>query len=139
MKTKLGIIAAILVVTLAGEVYAKSSNSLGYQVVSGSSDEMNLEITADIPSSGMFLGVTFYPPNVKNTAKEGVVKIFSLKKGRSVQDITIEPRMKNGSFEAAVWTKKISANECLSTDSYCKSLGYKLIEMRAYIWGYLVP
>ena len=138
MKKKISTIVIAIVAILAGVVYAKNGNALGYQVVS-ENDEVVLKVTVDTPAPGMWLGVTLYPPNVKNTAKEGKVKLLPLKKGRAIYEVAIEPGFRFGSFEAAVWTKKTPAEECTAAETYCKSIGYKLTGMRSYIWGYLVP
>ena len=138
MKARILLVSIAIVIMSTGMVYAKGSNALGFQVKSDS-DDVILTIVAETPSSGMWLGITFYPPNVKNTAKEGVVKLLPLKRGHGIYEVTLEPRLVNGSFEAAVWTKKIPADECTATETICKTLGYKLNGMRSYIWGYLVP
>jgi hypothetical protein len=130
-------VLALFCILAAGSQAKAQGNALGYQVSADSSGHMTLKITVDAPAPGMWLGVTFYPPNVQNPAKDGVNRLFALKNGRGIFDVPVEPRFKNGSFEAAVWSRKLTGAECPDSDAVCRTAGYKLTGMRAYAWGYL--
>jgi len=127
-------ISLVLLAISAGVVLARdSSNSSGYQVYRDSSDSIKLKITTDAAADGMFLGVTLYPPNVK----VGNSQVLPLKRGPNTQEISVASSLKDGTFEAAVWTKKLSKEECEPSDEACRKNGYKLIGMHSYLWGYL--
>ena len=129
---------ALLVVVLcaisAGAVLAKDDgNGASYQVIRDSSGAVKLRVTADVPASGMWLGVTLYPKGVKVGSSQTV----PLKWGHNSNDITIAPSLSNGTFEAAVWSKKLSKEECDPGDEACRKNGGKLTGMISYLWGYL--
>jgi len=96
-----------------------------------------LIMTSNAPAEGMWLGITFYPPKVKDAAKEGVSQILPLKKGQNTTEIEIPSRFRNGTFEAAVWGRKLSKREIAASDVAAQNLGYKLVGMVSYLWGYL--
>ncbi len=128
-------ISLVLLVISAGVVLAKeSSNSMGYQVFRDSTSSIKLKITTDAAADGMLLGITLYPPNVK----EGSSQLLPLKRGTNTQEISVAPSFKDGTFEVAVWTKKLSKQECEQSDEACRKIGYKLIGMNSYMWGYLI-
>lgn len=127
-------LSLVLLAISAGVVLAKdSSNSSGYQVYKDSAGSIVLKITTDAAAEGMFLGVTLYPHN----AKEGNSQVLPLKRGSNTQEISVAPSFKDGTFEAAVWTKKLSQQECEQSDAACRKNGYKLIGMYSYLWGHL--
>jgi hypothetical protein len=131
---KLALLLLMLLAVSAGAVLAKESGTAtGFQVVKDASGSMKLRITTEAASDGMWLGVTLYPPNTK----EGRSQILALKQGPNTQEISIAPSLKNGTFEAAVWTRKLSKQECEPGDDACRKNGYKLTGMASYLWGYL--
>lgn len=131
---KISLLLVVLCAISAGAVLAKDDgNSTGYQVVKDSSGVAKLRVTADVPASGMWLGVTLYPKGVKVGSSQTV----PLKRGHNSNDITIAPSLSNGTFEAAVWSKKLSKEECNPGDEACRKNGGKLTGMTSYLWGYL--
>lgn len=96
-----------------------------------------LKITSKTATEGMWLGVTFYPPKERDTAKGGMSQVLALKKGHNSTVIAIPERFKNGTFEAALWGKKLSKREIPASDVASQNLGYKLTGMVSYLWGYL--
>lgn len=128
-------ISLALLAISAGVVLAKeSSNSMGYQVFRDSTGSIKLKITTDAVADGMLLGITLYPSNVK----VGTSQVLPLKRGQSTQEISVAPSFKDGTFEAAVWTKKLSKEECEPSDEACRKNGYRLTGMNSYMWGYLL-
>lgn len=131
---KFALLSLVLLTIGAGVVLAKDfGNSSGYQVLRDSAGSIKLKITTDAAADGMFLGVTLYPPNVK----VGTSQVVPLKRGSNTQEISVAPSFKDGTFEAAVWTKKLSKEECEQSDEACRKNGYKLIGMYSYQWGHL--
>jgi hypothetical protein len=128
------VLLAVCAAISTGVVAAKDSDGpTGYQMVKDSSGSLKLRITTDAPVSGMWLGVTLYPPGVK----VGSNQVLALKRGVNSSDITIAPTLVNGTFEAALWTKKQSKEECDPGDVACRKNGGKLIGMVSYLWGFL--
>lgn len=128
-----------LMIFLAGVAKAGDAEySFGYEIVKNASGNLTLKITTTVASGGLWLGVTAYPPNLKNAAKEASNQVFPVKQGRGIAEIDIDPKFVNGTFEAAVWTKKVSKDDCQQTDELCQRLGYRLSGvMLSYVWGYL--
>jgi hypothetical protein len=117
-----------------GVVLAKDSgNASGYQVIRDSYGSTKLRVTTDAATDGMWLGVTLYPANTKI----GSSQVLALKRGQNSHDINISPSLNYGTFEVAVWTKKLTKKECGQNDEACRKNGYKLTGMTSYLWGYL--
>ncbi len=116
----------------------ESTYSFGYEVLKGGSGVLTLRLTTHVASNGMWLGVTLYPPGVKDTAKEANNRLHPIKQGRGITEVVIGPNFRNGTFEAAVWTKKLEKSSCLPTDEICRKNGYRMTGMTSYLWGYLV-
>lgn len=143
MKKQIFAILLICIFAVGAVVWAQNGNkggdqSFGYELVKDSSGDVKVKITSFTPGKGMWLGVTVYPPNVKNVAKEAKTYVFPLKKGNGIQEITLDPAFLNGTFEAAIWNKKLSKSECPAGDFACQQTGYRLLGMKTYVWGYLV-
>jgi len=118
-----------------GVVFAKVSGSkFGSEV---NSTVTSLKITSTASAEGMCLGVTIYPPSSATGAKEGVSQVVPLKKGLNYTDIAIPERFKTGTFEAAMWRKKLTKQEIPASDAAAQRIGYKLTGMASYLWGYL--
>lgn len=79
-----------------------SSFSFGYELVKDSSGSLLLKINTNAASSGMWVGVTLYPPQVKNLTLESKNYAFPVKQGTGIIEVNIEPQFKNGTFEAAL-------------------------------------
>ncbi len=94
-----------------------------------------LKITTDLPTSGLWLGVTFYAPAGKLDMP--LNKTIPLESGKKVVEVVVDPPFANGTFEAAIWGKKLSKDECLATDELCRKNGFRLINMISYLWGKL--
>jgi hypothetical protein len=112
--------------------------SFGYEMVKGGSGALTLRLTTNVASNGMWLGVTLYPPGVKDTTREANNRLYPIKQGRGITEVVIGPNFRNGTFEAAVWTNRLEKSSCLPADEVCKKLGYRMTGMTSYIWGYLV-
>lgn len=139
MLKKIVYLLTVAVLLFAGGASAEENNyAFGYSVVKDASGTVKLKLTTHIEASGMWLGVTQYPPQVKDAAKESVSTVYPIKQGRGITEIIVEPKFKNGTFEAAVWTRKLSQKECHSTDEFCKKHGYSMTGKVSYVWGHLV-
>jgi hypothetical protein len=131
---KLALLLLLVLGATAGAVFAKSpGNSSGYQIIKDSSGSTKLKINTEVAADDMWLGITLYPAGVK----VGSSQIQALKRGQNTQEIAISQSHKNGTFEVAVWAKKLSKDECDPGDVLCRKNGYKLTGMVSYLWGYL--
>jgi len=113
---------------------SEKSYGLGYEISKSSSGALKLTITTSALVSGLWLGITFYTPTVAETDSQ----VYPIKLGKGITEVEINPKFVNGTFEAAVWTKKLSKSECLKTDGFCQKNGYSLIGMTAYLWRYII-
>ncbi|MBI4826676.1 MAG: hypothetical protein HY807_09720 [Nitrospirae bacterium] len=127
------ILVSGLILTAPMSFAEGKSYSLGYEISKEPSGIMKLTINTSALASGLWLGVTFYTPDAMTTENH----IFPIKLGKGVTEMVINPKFVNGTFEAAVWTKRLSIDECAKTDDFCQKNGYKATGMVAYIWRYI--
>ncbi|HLD99464.1 MAG TPA: hypothetical protein VJB59_04355 [Bdellovibrionota bacterium] len=125
---------------------SKNETSVGYRIKGETGGAVTLISTTQIPVAGLWLGVTLYSPSIQGTPggvamdpANSVVLVYPLKAGRAITEISVEPRFKNGTFEMAVWGRRIPKTGCAIDDEACHKLGYRLTEMKSYSWGYLTP
>ncbi len=109
----------------------------GYELAKNQFGKLILSVKVQSAEKGLFLGLSLYPPNVKNQMDEGAHYSFPVKQGLYVKDMEIEPRFENGTFESALWTGKLSRNQCAADDAICQKLGFKHTGMAGYLWGLL--
>ncbi|MBI5326793.1 MAG: hypothetical protein HZB80_00615 [Deltaproteobacteria bacterium] len=132
--TMFSIVLLFALILIKGAAFAEDrSYSLGYEIAKDFSG-LKLRISSNAIAPGLWLGITFYTPN----ATETETQVYPIKSGKSLTEIPVNPKFINGTFEAAVWTKKLSKDECLKTDDLCQKNGYRLTGMTAYIWRYIV-
>ncbi len=136
LRKYIGLVIAVILL-LGGTASAQEDGYSGYQITNDPSGGLRLKIMTYKNATGMWLGVTLYPPGFKNAGKESVNQIYPIKQGRGTTEIVVEPAFKNGTFEAAIWSKQLTKEECLKTDEICQKLGYKMTGMSSYIWGHL--
>lgn len=114
-----------------------SDYTFGYSVVKDNG-KAQLEVVVTSIENDRVLGVTLYPLGVKDIVKESVNYLFAIKKGTETVKIPVDTKFKNGTFEAALWTKKIPKSECQQTDILCQKFGFKAGGYSvSYMWGYL--
>jgi hypothetical protein len=128
---------AILAVGAGVVLATDDAPSFGYEATRDASGLMRLRILTDNAGEGSWLGITVYPAGVADVTRDSLSHVYPLKRGRSTTDLVVDPRYTNGTFEAAVWGKRLPQGECASTDLACQRLGYTLTGMRAYLWGHL--
>ena len=124
----------LMLMSVSVSIAAEKSYGLGYEIIKKTSGAMQLKITTSALVSGLWLGITFYTPTVAETDSQ----VYPIKLGKGITEIEINPKFVNGTFEAAVWTKKLSKKECLTTDAFCQKNGYSLTGMTAYLWRYII-
>ncbi|RMH79860.1 MAG: hypothetical protein D6681_18905 [Calditrichaeota bacterium] len=112
--------------------------SFAYEITKNGGNTLKLKLTSSVSGKNMWIGISLYPPKVKNTLEEGKHLAFPIKQGTFVKEITVEPEYLNGTFEAAIWLRRLEGKDCPENDPVCEKLGYRLDGMVAYLWAYLV-
>ncbi len=121
----------------AAAIAQKSDYTFSYSVMN-EKGKQTLKITTTAIEAGRVLGVTFYPTDVKDVAKDSMSTFFAVKKGTDTLEISVDPKYKSGTFEAALWTKTTPKSECLKTDAVCQRVGFRAGGYSiSYMWGYL--
>ena len=111
--------------------------SMGYSISKAPSGALLLTVTTDTVDFGPWLGVSFYPPQQGKEEQAAAHLTFPVKPGKLIKEIVIEPRYNNGTFEIAVWGRRIPKEECTRDDAFCKEHGFRLQNMYSYAWGIL--
>jgi hypothetical protein len=97
-----------------------------------------LIVTGYNPQSAAWLGMSLYPYDVADPIAGGRHSITEIKKGEIDQIIPIDPALLGGSFEFAIWGKKVLKTECTRENCYwCKTYGYHVEESLIYKSGLL--
>lgn len=134
-KISLAIIAVVGILVFTNAAMAQNETSFGYEA-SRSGSTVKFRATTHVNADNLWLLVTIYPP--KEVVGETIYKTFAIKKGKDVQDVTLDAKYKNGTFEASIYGKKLlKGKDCLATDQLCQSVGYRLSNMALYVWGYI--
>lgn len=90
-----------------------------------------LAVSIDGARNGQWLGVTIYPPSGNNPQN----RIFPLKEGSTSAEVELPSAIMGGTYEVAVWDRKISKEQCLPTDTICQQMGYRFEGLDTYMWG----
>jgi len=125
----------LLLVCSAVSLAQANKQSFGYEVLKNPVGKLILSLKVEVPDKGLFLGVSIYPPGVVNTLEEGKHFSFPVKQGLYVQELEIDGKFENGTFEAALWTGKTPKEKCAADDATCQKLGFRHTGMTAYLWG----
>lgn len=85
-----------------------------------------------------WLGQSFYSYGVTDPIKQGKHTITELKKGAFNRELLVDPKALDGSFEVALWGKKVLKEACRNKDCYwCKTNGFHLEDLLVYKSGLL--
>lgn len=112
-------------------------HTFGYEILKNPVGKLILKLKVEVADKGLFLGVSLYPPRVVNTLEEGKHFSFPVKQGIFTKELEIDQSFEGGTFESALWTNKVSKENCPPDDVVCQKLGYKHTGMASYIWGIL--
>ena len=127
----------LIAITFAQTAAAQNDYTFGYSVANAKGKQ-TLKLTVTAIEAGRVLGVTFYPTDVKDISKDSMSTFFAVKKGTDTVEIPVDPKFKNGTFEAALWTKMTPKSDCLKTDAVCQKVGFRAGGYStSYMWGYL--
>lgn len=111
--------------------------SMGYSLTQSPAGTLLLTVTTDTAEFGPWLGVSLYPPRQGKEKVVGKNMAFPVKEGKWIKEIPIDPRYRNGTFEIAIWGKRIPKEECAKDDLFCQRNGFRLENMYSYAWGLL--
>jgi hypothetical protein len=98
------------------------------------------KLTFDVKSGTkkLWLGVSLYPRTFADPLKEGEHIQIELNGERANKTVKVGPKFSGGSFEAAIWGKKILKADCAIPECYwCSKNGFHLDDMLLYKSGFL--
>ncbi len=85
-----------------------------------------------------WLGISLYPYGVLDPVTGGRHSHITLKKGEFSQEISVDQPLLGGSFEFAIWGKKVDKVDCTLDYCYwCKVNGYHFEDLIVYKSGLL--
>jgi len=132
---KLVVLAAVSILSGAQAQPSGAGMEFGCQLEQSAEGRAVFRSTIEVPSAGQWLGVTFYPEKFDRVPEKGIHHLVALKRGRTISDLAIEAGAIHGTFEAAVWNRRIARASCAATDLLCQTQGFRLDGMTAYMWG----
>lgn len=95
-------------------------------------------ITGNSNQAKAWLGLSLYPYGVLDLVTGGRHSFIELKKGDIRHEIQVDTKMLGGSFEFALWGKKVDKVDCTLDYCYwCKMNGFHVDEQLAYKSGLL--
>ncbi len=98
------------------------------------------KLTFDVKTARkkVWLGVSLYPASFKDALREGDHQQIELNGETLGKMVKVGKKFSGGTFEAAVWGKKVMKSECKIEDCYwCAKNGFHLDELLAYKSGVL--
>lgn len=86
----------------------------------------------------LYLGMSLYPYNITDALTGGRHSHRELNKGPFYHEIDVDQPLLGGSFEFAIWGKKVDKVDCTLDYCYwCKSKGFHFDDLRVYKSGLL--
>lgn len=128
---------AMLLCGAAASWARKAVFSMGYSLTNSPGGALLLTVTTETTEFGPWLGVSLYPPREGNQKPVGKNMAFPVKEGKWIKEISIPARYRNGTFEIAIWGRRISKDQCAKNDLFCQRNGFRLQNMYSYAWGLL--
>ena len=118
----------ILTLALAGSAWALSDTLSSY---AGFDASVQVTGTANGPA---YLGFSAYPAGKNGKAYH---QVRYLSAGTFQQTFTMSSSYKGGTYEVALWNKKVDRNSCSTSGgcSWCKLNGFHMDGMRKYSSG----
>lgn len=86
----------------------------------------------------LYMGISYYPYNTKDVVNQGTHKLYQLGVGEFINSFKIDKKFLGGSFEVALWQKKVLRKFCkIKNCKWCKRNGYHMEGLIAYKSGYI--
>ncbi len=90
------------------------------------------------PFEKIWMGLSLYPYATASPETDGKHTTMQLSEGEIYHEISVDSSFLDGSFEAALWGKKVNKVDCTLEYCYwCKVNGYHLDDLQAYKSGLL--
>ncbi|MBM4167033.1 MAG: hypothetical protein FJ218_08990 [Ignavibacteria bacterium] len=98
-----------------------------------------LTISGNPEQTPLWLGTSLYPYGVVDVLGQGIHKQIEIKKTPFKETIELGKNVYSGSFEIALYRKKIEREDCAEDSGcyWCKRNGFHLEELLEYKNGYL--
>lgn len=137
MKRILLLAMAVLLCGTAAAWGREAVFSMGYSLSKSPAGTLLLTVTTETAEFGPWLGVTLYPPRQGKEKVIGKNMAFPVKEGKWIKEIAIPSQYRNGTFEIAIWGRRIPKEECAKNDLFCQKNGFRMENMYSYAWGLL--
>jgi len=131
---------AMVILCLSLPALAEEKSELKVEIVVDADNGLPTRIvitgTSVLPKA--WLGISLYPFGVVDPIVNGRHSFVELGQGNFRQEIQVDPDLLGGSFEVAIWGKKVDKLDCTLDYCYwCKKYGFHLEEMLVYKSGLL--
>lgn len=107
---------------------------ISYDYDSGVPTKLTFDAKSD--RKKLWLGVSLYPKTFNDPLKEGEHFQIELNSDRTGKTVRVGPKFVGGSFEAALWGKKVPRADCSIPQCYwCAKNGFHLDDLLYYTSG----
>ncbi len=148
MKYITTLLITVSVFFLLTFVIAQEKSGSSAQTEATLNTEISFDYDSGIPTKLSFdvrtarkkvwLGVSYYPASFKDALREGEHQQIELNGETWGKVVKIGKKFSGGTFEAAIWGKKVMKSDCTIEDCYwCSKNGFHLDELLAYKSGAL--
>ncbi|TAK67643.1 MAG: hypothetical protein EPO24_00275 [Bacteroidetes bacterium] len=149
MKLLNTIVVFFLVFTIKTVYAQESSSTTQSKDIATFAIEISFDYDSGIPAKLSFdvkssrkkvwLGVSLYPKTTNDYLREGEHQQIELNGETMDKVVKAGKKFAGGTFEAALWGKKVPSSECTIEDCYwCSKNGFHLDELLAYKAGTFV-
>jgi len=134
------IVILTLVLGLVLPALAQEKSELTVEIVVNADTGLptRIVVTGTCAMPKAWLGISLYPYGIVDPVVNGRHSFVELSQGNFRQEIQVDPGLLGGSFEVAIWGKRIDKLDCTLEYCYwCKRYGFHLEDMLAYKTGLL--
>ncbi|MBI2252125.1 MAG: hypothetical protein HYU63_05210 [Armatimonadetes bacterium] len=128
MRLKAFLIILTLIFSIFA-VYAVTSATLQAKLIN-EEGALKLIAAGEVKDGDAWLGVSLYPKGFKDAIKDGDHKTYILAKGKFNKDFVIPEKYYGGTYEIAVWNRKV-----YDKSAWSQKNGYRLDGLLAYRTG----
>ena len=133
-------IITLAILCLSIVVLAQPASELKVEVVVNADNgwPTKIIVTGSSALDKAWLGMSLYPYGVKDPITGGRHSFMDLTKGPFRHEIQVDTDLLGGSFEFAIWGKKVDKVDCTLDNCYwCKMYGFHLDDLQVYKSGLL--
>jgi hypothetical protein len=131
---------ALIILGFSIVVSAQQKSELKVEVVVNADNgwPTKIIVTGNSALDKAWLGMSLYPYGVKDPITGGRHSFMDLSKGPFRHEIQVDTELLGGSFEFAIWGKKVDKVDCTLENCYwCKMYGFHLDDLQVYKSGLL--